>query len=163
MIMTMNSKELFITGNQGDKAIKVLLAKGFSWVRGYNYDNPLSATATTAWSSVQWYRSMELSMKGEDKVAARKPSSWFLVLRNASAYACILGVEIHVRDIRRNRSVPGLGNQHLNGVRLLAEISQGELEGAQLGSREIVLRPGNGIVGREFSSTSGGYVDFRQV
>ena len=58
--------------------------------------------------------------------------------------------------------VPGLIEQPLSGVRLLAEISKGGLEGGQLGSQEIVLRPGNGIIGREFSSECAGYVCFRQ-
>jgi len=95
---------------------------------------------------------MALSLREEDKVTTKKPLQLILVLRNASAYACILGVDIHVRDIRPNRSVPGLIEQPLSGVRLLAEISKGVLEGGYMGSREIVLRPGNEIVGRQFSS-----------
>lgn len=75
----------------------------------------------------------------------------YVVLRNASAYACILGVPIHFQDIRQKRRLPGLKQQHLRGLQLLTEISGGLLEGGLVGSQEILMQPGtNGITQRTF-------------
>lgn len=73
------------------------------------------------------------------------------MLRNASAYACILGIPIQIWNIRLERRVPGLKPQHLCGLQLLTRISGGTLEGGQVESREFLLRPGkDGILEREF-------------
>jgi RNA 3'-terminal phosphate cyclase (ATP) len=80
-----------------------------------------------------------------------------LVLRNASAYACIRRKPVHISKIRGKRHVPGLKQQHLSGLQLLAKISGGLLEGGRVESSEILLRPGKeGIMEGEFTSDQPG-------
>lgn len=75
-----------------------------------------------------------------------------IVLRNASAYSCILRQPVQISNIRAGRPKPGLKQQHLSGLQLLAKISGGLLEGGTLGSREILLRPGkHGVLGDNFT------------
>jgi RNA 3'-terminal phosphate cyclase len=75
-----------------------------------------------------------------------------VVLRNSAAYACILGQEINVYNIRLNRRDPGLKDQHLQGLVLLCKLSSGRLMGATIGSREITFRPGLGNECVQFSA-----------
>jgi RNA 3'-terminal phosphate cyclase (ATP) len=80
-----------------------------------------------------------------------------VVLRNASAYACILRKPVHITDIRGKRHVPGLRQQHLSGLQLLTKISGGVLEGGRVESREILLRPAKlGITETDFTSDQQG-------
>lgn len=80
-----------------------------------------------------------------------------VVLRNAAAYACLFGTPIEIRNIRRNRRVPGLNEQQLCGLRLLSEITGGELEGGFVGSPQIFFRPGKKRhFGRNVATASSG-------
>ena len=65
------------------------------------------------------------------------------MLRNATALAAVTGRPVRVVNIRGGRSQPGLRPQHLLGLRALAEICRGELSGAEIGSTEIALLPGD--------------------
>ena len=62
------------------------------------------------------------------------------ILRNAAAFAAILGKDLGIRKIRAGRSKPGLRRQHLTGLELLADCCGGTLEGGSVGSQEIVFR-----------------------
>jgi len=64
------------------------------------------------------------------------------VLRNCAAYAAILCKRAHIIKIRANRSKPGLRPQALEGLKLLATLSQGTLVGAFENSQEILFTPG---------------------
>ena len=64
------------------------------------------------------------------------------VLRIGVGLAAALGKEIRIYNIRRSRSQPGLKAQHLAGLLGVAELCDAELEGAELGSQEVVFRPG---------------------
>ncbi|MFQ6117345.1 MAG: RNA 3'-terminal phosphate cyclase, partial [Candidatus Bipolaricaulia bacterium] len=64
------------------------------------------------------------------------------VLRVGVGLAAALGKEIRIYNIRRARSQPGLQAQHLAGLLGVAELCDAEVEGAELGSQEIVFRPG---------------------
>ncbi|KAF9419125.1 hypothetical protein BGZ76_004293, partial [Entomortierella beljakovae] len=50
------------------------------------------------------------------------------ILRNGLSYSALLQKPLIVYNIRKNRSVPGLRNQHLSGFRLLNEMCHGRLE-----------------------------------
>jgi RNA 3'-terminal phosphate cyclase (ATP) len=63
------------------------------------------------------------------------------ILRNASAYSCLLNQQLHINKIRANRSKPGLKAQHLTGLQLLARMSSGSLDNGSLGSSEVSLHP----------------------
>lgn len=64
------------------------------------------------------------------------------ILRTSLSLAAITGKTLTLHDIRAGRQKPGLLRQHLTGVQAIAAITGGQLEGAALGSRELVLRPG---------------------
>ncbi|MBL7160663.1 MAG: RNA 3'-terminal phosphate cyclase [Candidatus Aenigmarchaeota archaeon] len=64
------------------------------------------------------------------------------VLRVASALAAVTGEEIHITNIRKGRPTPGLKTQHLEGLKAVAALCDGRLEGAELGSEEISFFPG---------------------
>ncbi|MBI4181666.1 MAG: RNA 3'-terminal phosphate cyclase [Candidatus Aenigmarchaeota archaeon] len=64
------------------------------------------------------------------------------LIRTACALAAVSGRDIHLTNIRANRPQPGLKTQHLEGLKALADLCNGSLEGASLGSREITFRPG---------------------
>ncbi len=64
------------------------------------------------------------------------------LLRHAVALAALLGEPLHMTRIRAKRDKPGLRPQHLQAVRACASFSGGEVEGAEVGSREISFRPG---------------------
>jgi RNA 3'-terminal phosphate cyclase (ATP) len=63
-------------------------------------------------------------------------------LRTALSLSALTGEELVVTSIRAGRRQPGLSPQHLAAVRAAASICQAELEGAELRSTEVRLRPG---------------------
>lgn len=63
------------------------------------------------------------------------------ILRSALALSVVTQRPIKVVNIRAKRPNPGLQAQHLTGVRVLAEISDAEVEGAYKGSTTLVFRP----------------------
>ncbi len=64
------------------------------------------------------------------------------VLRSALSLAVALGRPVRVTNVRAGRGKPGLLRQHLTALRAAAAISDGAVEGGELGSTEVVLRPG---------------------
>ena len=64
------------------------------------------------------------------------------ILRSSLALACITGKPVRVFNIRAGRSKPGLRPQHLAGLKAAAAISKADLEGARVGSKTAILRPG---------------------
>jgi RNA 3'-terminal phosphate cyclase (ATP) len=64
------------------------------------------------------------------------------VLRSALALSLSLGLPFHLRRVRAGREKPGPLRQHLACVRAAAAVGEAEVEGAELGSREVRFRPG---------------------
>jgi len=64
------------------------------------------------------------------------------ILRTAAALSAITERPCHIFNIRKGRPAPGLKTQHLLGLRALAELCNGKLEGDALGSTEIKFHPG---------------------
>lgn len=64
------------------------------------------------------------------------------ILRTALALSAVTGQPFRISRLRAARSRPGLLRQHLTAVRAAAEVSAAEVEGAALGSLEVVFRPG---------------------
>jgi RNA 3'-phosphate cyclase len=64
------------------------------------------------------------------------------ILRTATALAAVLKTPCRVFNIRKGREKPGLQTQHLLGLRALAELCNGRLEGDYLNSNEIKFYPG---------------------
>ena len=71
------------------------------------------------------------------------------ILRTALSLSAITGTDVHFTQIRARRVKPGLMRQHLACAKAVAEICGGELEGAELKSMELILRPGK-IRGGEY-------------
>lgn len=63
------------------------------------------------------------------------------ILRTAVSLAAVLGRNVRMRNIRAGRSQPGLKPQHLTGVRAAAEMCDAEIEGAEVGSTELIFQP----------------------
>jgi len=63
------------------------------------------------------------------------------ILRTATSLSALTKIPCRVFNIRRGRPKPGLMTQHLLGLRALAELCQGRLEGDHLGSEEIKFYP----------------------
>ena len=64
------------------------------------------------------------------------------LVRNAAALAAITGKAAVVTDIRAKRPKPGLAAQHVAALRAVAAVANAEIEGLEVGSRRIVVKPG---------------------
>ena len=64
------------------------------------------------------------------------------ILRTSIALAAVLGRDVRIRKIRMGRPEPGLKAQHLAGVRAAALMCDAKVEGVEVGSGELVFRPG---------------------
>ena len=64
------------------------------------------------------------------------------ILRSSLSLAVCTGQPFRIADIRANRDKPGLLRQHLTAVKAAAEICDGALVGAEIGSRELTFEPG---------------------
>ena len=64
------------------------------------------------------------------------------ILRTASAFSIITKKPCHIFNIRKGRKKPGLMTQHLLGLRALAKLCNGKLEGDKIYSEEIKFFPG---------------------
>lgn len=65
------------------------------------------------------------------------------MLRTALTLALASGRPFHIKNIRGKRQKPGLMRQHLTCVRAACEISGGSVDGAEVGSTEIIFRSGS--------------------
>ena len=63
------------------------------------------------------------------------------IVRTATSLAAVTGKPCHIFNIRAGREKPGLMRQHLFGVRALRDLSEGRLEGDEIGSKEISFFP----------------------
>jgi RNA 3'-terminal phosphate cyclase (ATP) len=64
------------------------------------------------------------------------------VLRTGLSLAMVCGLALHIKNIRAKRSRPGLMRQHLTAVLAAAEICGAVVDGAELGSQELLFAPG---------------------
>jgi RNA 3'-terminal phosphate cyclase (ATP) len=64
------------------------------------------------------------------------------ILRSSLALAAITRRPFRIQKIRANRPKPGLARQHLTAVTAAAEICSAQVEGAEIGARELTFRPG---------------------
>jgi len=73
------------------------------------------------------------------------------MLRMTGSLSAIFRKPVRIIKIRAGRASPGLKAQHLTGLNLVRDITNGKLEGAAYGSKEIVFHPGP-LSGGEFSA-----------
>ena len=67
------------------------------------------------------------------------------IVRLSVALAATLKKPVKITKIRLGRKNPGLREQHLKGVRAVAELCNGTLNGDKLGSTEVEFYPGDSI------------------
>eukprot|EP00043_Microstomoeca_roanoka_P025620 m.9262 g.9262 ORF g.9262 m.9262 type:complete len:378 (+) comp5685_c0_seq1:63-1196(+) len=75
------------------------------------------------------------------------------ILRNAMAYAHLLEKKVRIINIRAGRSKPGLRQQHLHGISLIARMCNGRLLGGKVESTEVELHPAEHIGGHFTADT----------
>ena len=63
------------------------------------------------------------------------------VIRTSLTLAALTGRPVAIHNIRKNRRNPGLAPQHLTNVLALAEICDAKVEGAEIGSMELMFEP----------------------
>ncbi len=63
------------------------------------------------------------------------------ILRTSLALSMVTGTPVRIDNIRAGRAKPGLMRQHLTAVLAAAEVSQGRVEGAEVGSTSLGLHP----------------------
>ncbi len=79
------------------------------------------------------------------------------LLRSSLALSMVTGRPFRMVNIRGKRPKPGLMRQHLTCVKAAAEVSGAAVDGAELGSVELVFTPGKVMAGDyRFSIGSGG-------
>jgi RNA 3'-terminal phosphate cyclase (ATP) len=75
-------------------------------------------------------------------------------LRSALTLSMITGQPFRITQIRARRSKPGLMRQHLVAVNAAAAISTAQVEGSEIGSRDLLFAPG-AVVGGDYSFAIG--------
>jgi RNA 3'-phosphate cyclase len=65
------------------------------------------------------------------------------ILRTGLAFSAITGKSLTITNIRANRPKPGLANQHLAGLKAIADICDAEVEGAEIGNTSVSFAPGD--------------------
>ena len=69
------------------------------------------------------------------------------ILRTALSLSLCTGKSFHVHSVRARRSKPGLMRQHLTAVNAAAQIGRAQVDGAEIGSRDLTFRPGEVAAG----------------
>ncbi|HEX5447111.1 MAG TPA: RNA 3'-terminal phosphate cyclase [Pirellulales bacterium] len=69
------------------------------------------------------------------------------ILRTSLALSIITGTPISINHIRAKRDKPGLRRQHLTAVRAAAKISEADVSGDQVGSKQITFHPRRTVPG----------------
>jgi RNA 3'-phosphate cyclase len=64
------------------------------------------------------------------------------ILRTGIGLSALVGEPCTIKNVRALRPKPGIKEQHLQGIRAIAKLCDGELVGAELGSKEVMFRPG---------------------
>ncbi|UCC93438.1 MAG: RNA 3'-phosphate cyclase [Thermoplasmata archaeon] len=80
-------------------------------------------------------------MKGPVQVDGSIGEGGGQVLRLSVALAAATGTPVHITDIRANRKKPGLRAQHMAAVKAVAELTMAEVEGLEMGSKELTFVP----------------------
>lgn len=76
------------------------------------------------------------------------------LLRSSLSLSLVTGQPFRMTDIRGKRPKPGLMRQHLTCVKAAAEVCEAAVDGAELGSTELVFHPGK-ITGGNYSFAIG--------
>ena len=75
------------------------------------------------------------------EIDGAKKSGSGTILRLSVALSAIIGDPLHIYNIRKKRSQPGLRPQHLEAVLTAAKLCNADVKGASVGSQEIWFYP----------------------
>ncbi len=75
------------------------------------------------------------------EIDGAKKSGSGTILRLSVALSAIIGEPLHIYNIRKKRSQPGLRPQHLEAVLTAARLCDADVKGASIGSQEIWFHP----------------------
>jgi len=75
------------------------------------------------------------------EIDGAKKSGSGTILRLSIALSAIVGEPLHIYNIRKKRSQPGLRPQHLEAVLAAARLCNADVKGASIGSQEIWFHP----------------------
>lgn len=64
------------------------------------------------------------------------------MLRSSLSLSLVTGTPVRVVSVRAGRAKPGLLRRHITALRAAAEVGGARVEGAELGSREVLFAPG---------------------
>jgi RNA 3'-terminal phosphate cyclase (ATP) len=64
------------------------------------------------------------------------------IVRSSLALALVTGQSVTINHVRAQRRKPGLMRQHLTAVQAAVQVSSAHVQGAELGSQQLVFRPG---------------------
>ena len=64
------------------------------------------------------------------------------IVRSSLALALVTGQSVTINRVRAQRRKPGLMRQHLTAVQAAVQVSSAHVQGAELGSQQLVFRPG---------------------
>ena len=81
------------------------------------------------------------------KVNGGEKSGSGTILRYAVSLSTLLGEDLFLQGIRARRKKPGLRAQHLKSVLACSEMCGGRVENAEVGSHQILYKPGKQIRG----------------
>ncbi len=70
------------------------------------------------------------------------------VIRTALSLSAITSKPVTIRNIRAGRPNPGLAPQHLTAAKAVRNVCRGTLQGAEIGSKELIFHPGQIIGGK---------------
>ncbi|UCE11670.1 MAG: RNA 3'-terminal phosphate cyclase [Candidatus Thorarchaeota archaeon] len=63
------------------------------------------------------------------------------ILRTSVALSALTMEPVQIHNIRAGRPNPGLRNQHIGGINLTGQLVSAEIEGLEVGSKEVTFRP----------------------
>jgi len=75
------------------------------------------------------------------------------IVRTAMSLSALMSKQIEIINIRSGRAKGGLKAQHLTGLQLIRDITDGRLTGDQLGSQQITFEPNRIRCGHFFGDT----------
>lgn len=78
------------------------------------------------------------------------------MLRTALSLSMITGRPFRLTGVRAGRDNPGLRRQHRTAVRAAAQVTRAQVDGDDLGSREVTFRPRRGPLSGEYRFDTGG-------
>ena len=77
------------------------------------------------------------------------------ILRTASTLSLVTGTAFRIENVRAGRAKPGLLRQHLTAVQAATAVGDALVDGAELGSKDVVFRPAVSSLRARTSSRSG--------